>query len=80
VPTKEQGTQWLGEVSVKCTHGQRARREGRACRDARKFVQRAPAGGYPTSSRHFYARDDRYPNARIDVEIYGLAFKDDASG
>ncbi|HFE45574.1 MAG TPA: hypothetical protein ENJ18_08770 [Nannocystis exedens] len=75
VPTKEQGRDWLGEVAGKCTRSQRRRREGRACRDARRFIDRAPAEGYPTTSKHFYARDDAYANARIDLEIYGMAFR-----
>ncbi len=77
VPTKEQGRGWLGEVADKCTKTQRRRRSGRACRDAKKFIARAPAEGYPTTSKHFYARDDAYVNARIDLEIYGMAFRND---
>lgn len=80
VPTKRDGLTWLGGVMDRCTHSQRRLRQVRAELEARRFVQRAPAAGYPTTSRHFYARDDRYPDARIDLEIYGLAFKDDAHG
>lgn len=77
VPTKGQGLAWLAETSAMCTKSQRKRREGDACADAVRFVRRAPAGGYPSMSRHFYANDDAYPDARIDVEIYGLAFRDE---
>lgn len=67
----------LADVAAKCTSGERKRRQNRACRDAQRFVSRAPRGGYPSMSKHFYAGDDSYRNARIDLEIYGLAFKDD---
>lgn len=73
VPTKQQGLTWLGQVEAACAHKQRERRAG-SFRDARRFVQRAPPGGYPSTSRHFYADDDRYPDARVDLEIYGMAF------
>lgn len=80
VPTKTQGLRWLHEVGEECTGSQRSRRETTACRDARRFVARVPPEGYPTTSRQFYARDGHYKNARIDLEIRGMAFKDDKGG
>jgi hypothetical protein len=77
VPTKGEGLQWLVCVVGMCTSAQRRRREARAQRQAERFVSRAPREGYPTTSKHFYAQDDRYPDARIDVEVYGMAFQDD---
>lgn len=79
VPNKEDGLRWLTEVAMQCTASERERREGRACPQAIKFVNRCPPGGHPRTSKHFYARDDRYKNARIDLEIYGLAFRDGPS-
>ena len=79
VPTKRQGSSWLEEVLEMCTGGQRQRRLGQAYREAARFVRRAPAAGYPSMSKHFYCRDDAYPNARIDLEIYGMAFRSDGA-
>lgn len=31
--------------------------------------------GYPSTMKPFYAHDDSYPDARVDLEIYGMAFK-----
>lgn len=75
VPTKAQGLAWLGAIATHCTESVRKRRE-RACRDAKRFVDRAPVEGYPSMMKSFYCGGDRYPNARIDLEIYGLAFRD----
>lgn len=76
-PTKEEGLGWLAEVAAMCTGSQRKLREKSACPDAKLFVRRAPAGGYPTTSKHFYARSGTYRNARIDLEVYGMAFRDE---
>jgi hypothetical protein len=75
VPTKADGVSWLWDVAKMCTQSERERREGRACRAARRFVSRAPLTGYPSTMRSFYSLDDAYPDARIDVEIYGQAFR-----
>lgn len=74
VPTKTEGTTWLQAVLSQCTASERDRRERRALRDAERFLRRCPPEGYPTTSEHFYARCDSHPDARIDLEIYGLAF------
>jgi hypothetical protein len=76
VPTKPQGLGWLDEVAEMCTASEFRRREVGGFRAAEKFVKRAPPDGYPTMMRSFYAKDDRYPNARVDLEIYGMAFAD----
>jgi hypothetical protein len=76
VPTKPEGLGWLTAVNAMCTASQRQRRVGRAFAAAERFVRRAPQGGYPTTMKPFYARDDSYPDARVDLEIYGLAFRD----
>ena len=76
VPDKNDGLAWLMDVAEQCTAGERARREARACPQAVRFVMRCPPEGHPLTSKHFYARDDRYKNARIDLEIYGRAFCD----
>lgn len=73
VPTKANGLAWLLEVSGMCTHSQRKRREN-ACKAARRFVRRAPIEGYPTMRKTFSANDSHCRNARIDLEVYGMAF------
>lgn len=74
VPTNRQGMDWLAELMAKCERRQATRR-ARAHKDAMRFLERAPSEGYPSLQRSFYARDDDYKNARIDVEIYGCAFR-----
>jgi hypothetical protein len=74
VPTQAQGHGYLREVEVMCADREQKRRE-RAFRDARRFISRAPPGGYPSTMRPFYGKDDAYRNARVDLEIYGLAFR-----
>ncbi len=76
VPTKEDGHRWLAEVSSKLTHGERKRREPRACNDAKKFIRRAPPEGYPSTMRRFHVDKDKPTGACIDLEIYGMAFCD----
>jgi hypothetical protein len=76
VPTKPQGLGWLQEVVDMCTDSQYRRREVRGFRAAEKFVRRAPPDGYPTMMKSFYANDDKYRDARVDLEIYGKAFAD----
>lgn len=78
VPTKPDGLTWLEAVKAQCTASQRARREQRAFSRADRFVRRAPPDGYPTTHKHFYAEDDAFPDARVDLEIYGLAFREPA--
>lgn len=73
VPTKGDGRRWLAQVSDMVTHGERKRLAPNACKDAKKFVRRAPVDGHPTTARRFFADDDT-PSACIDLEIYGLAF------
>ncbi|MBX3270374.1 MAG: hypothetical protein KF729_08950 [Sandaracinaceae bacterium] len=75
VPTKADGLEWLEQLAANCSKGEGKRRE-RACRDAKRFVCRAAPEGHPSMMKSFYCRDDAYPNARIDVEIYGFAFRD----
>jgi hypothetical protein len=75
VPTKDEGLAWLGEVAGMCTASQRKRRQDKGFNAAERFVRRAPAEGYPTTSKHFYAGDDAYLDARVDLEIYVLAFR-----
>lgn len=75
VPTKQEGRAWLAAVAKKITSGERIRREPRACRDAKRFVERCPPQAYPSTMRRFYADNDK-PTACIDLEIYGLAFCD----
>ncbi|MCK6523947.1 hypothetical protein L6R49_21265, partial [Myxococcota bacterium] len=65
VPTKAEGRSWLSQVAERCTSSQRARRAVRACKEALRFIKRAPPGGYPTISKHFYAKGDGYNDARI---------------
>ncbi|MDP3571090.1 MAG: hypothetical protein Q8S42_10705 [Archangium sp.] len=74
VPTKQQGREWLIEVQEMCQRAELRRRE-EAFRDAQRFLSRAPVEGYPSTMKPFYAYDDSYPNARVDLEIYGLAFQ-----
>jgi hypothetical protein len=76
-PTKDEGCTWLGGVMEMCSASQRRCRQARAYPSAQRFVRRAPPEGYPTTSVHFYAFRDSGRNERIDLEIWGYAFRND---
>lgn len=75
IPTKSEGHGYLDQVIDKCQKKEKKLREDAEIK-ARRFIDRSPPEGYPTASKHFYCNSDVYKNARIDLEIYGMAFCD----
>lgn len=77
-PTKGAGLAKLAELANLCEARQRSLREG-ACTKAKRYVERAPSGGYAAAgkSKPFYVdpADSKNKGARIDLEITaGSAF------